>query len=77
VVKSTTNEAGNAVATDDARDFDLVYLRWFARVVAWVRALGIPESDVEDVTQEIFIVVRRKLPGFDGRNLPGWLYHLP
>ena len=33
-------------------------------------------DDVEDLTQEVFLVVRRKLSGFDGRNLRGWLYRI-
>jgi RNA polymerase sigma-70 factor, ECF subfamily len=80
VVKATSTEAGHPVAAPavggEAHDFDAVYTRWFARVVSWVRALGTPDSDMEDVAQEIFIVVRRKLPAFDGRNLPGWLYRI-
>lgn len=55
-------------------DFTDVYERWFDDVVRWVRALGAPTSDIEDLAQEVFIVVRRKLPEFDGRNLGGWLY---
>jgi RNA polymerase sigma-70 factor (ECF subfamily) len=41
-----------------------------------VRAGGANEADVEDVTQEVFIIVRRKLAQFDGRNLPGFLYRI-
>jgi RNA polymerase sigma-70 factor (ECF subfamily) len=51
-----------------------VYDEWFETVYRWLRALGAPESDAEDLTQEVFLVVRRKLASFDGRNLPGWLY---
>jgi RNA polymerase sigma-70 factor (ECF subfamily) len=37
--------------------------------------LGVPESDVEDVAQEVFVVVHRKLGEFEGRSsLRTWLY---
>lgn len=44
---------------------------------AWraLRRLGIPEADVEDVCQEVFVVVHRKLPEFEGRSsMKTWLY---
>jgi RNA polymerase sigma-70 factor (ECF subfamily) len=59
-----------------ALDFTEVYREWFDPVVAWLRALGTPESELEDVAQETFLVVRRKLDGFDGGNLPAWLYRI-
>jgi RNA polymerase sigma-70 factor (ECF subfamily) len=57
-------------------DFTSVYRQWFAAVVVWLRALGTHESELEDVAQEIFLVVRRQLAAFDGRNLAGWLYKI-
>jgi RNA polymerase sigma-70 factor (ECF subfamily) len=40
-----------------------------------LRHLGIPDRDIEDVTQEVFIVVHRKLPGFEGRSrIRTWIY---
>ncbi|MEM9193411.1 MAG: sigma-70 family RNA polymerase sigma factor [Myxococcota bacterium] len=40
-----------------------------------LRYLGIPESDVPDLTQEVFLVVHRKLPEFEGRStVETWLY---
>jgi RNA polymerase sigma-70 factor (ECF subfamily) len=56
--------------------FPSVYEAWFHSVERWLRALGIHESEREDVAQEVFLVVRRKLDGFDGRNLPAWLYRI-
>lgn len=44
---------------------------------AWraLRRLGVPESDVEDVCQEVFVVVHRKLVDFEGRSsLKTWIY---
>jgi RNA polymerase sigma-70 factor (ECF subfamily) len=40
-----------------------------------LRRLGVPESDVEDVCQEVFVVVHRKLGEFEGRSsLRTWIY---
>ena len=40
-----------------------------------LRRLGVPESDVDDVTQEVFVVVHRKLADFEGRSsLRTWIY---
>jgi RNA polymerase sigma-70 factor, ECF subfamily len=55
-------------------DFTAVYDRYFHEVLRWIRAFGGPEADMEDLAQEVFVVVRRKLARFDGANLPGWLY---
>ena len=54
----------------------VVYHQWFRPVYRWIRALGGPNIDAEDLTQEVFIVVQRKLARFDGANLPGWLYRI-
>jgi RNA polymerase sigma-70 factor, ECF subfamily len=56
--------------------FEQVYATTFNDVARWIRALGGMPSDVEDLTQEVFLVVRRKLSAFDGRNLRGWLYRI-
>jgi RNA polymerase sigma-70 factor (ECF subfamily) len=66
-------------ADDDSdRDakFREIYERWFDDVVRWLYAFGVPASDTEDLAQEIFLVVRRKLGRFDGGNLAGWLYRI-
>jgi RNA polymerase sigma-70 factor (ECF subfamily) len=72
-----------AVADEAARpmeraplDFDAVYDAWFDQVVCWVRALDGRAGDADDLAQEVFLVVRRKLPAFDSRNLPAWLYRI-
>lgn len=63
----------------DARStppFDQIYRSRFVDVARWVRALGANPADIEDLTQEVFIVARRKLDAFDGRNLAGFLYRI-
>ena len=56
--------------------FREIYETWFDDVVGWLYALGAPPAETEDLAQEIFIVVRRKLAQFDGGNLAGWLYRI-
>src|SRR3954462_13772492 len=44
-------------------------------VIRTLRHLGVQEADVEDVAQEVFVTVHRKLPEFEGRaKLRTWLY---
>jgi RNA polymerase sigma-70 factor (ECF subfamily) len=64
------------VPETQAFDFAAIYQQWFRSVHRWIRALGGPSIEAEDVTQEVFIVVQRKLAGFDGANLAGWLYRI-
>jgi RNA polymerase sigma-70 factor (ECF subfamily) len=74
--------AGGAAHEDRAAaglvvpSFDQIYRCSFVDVARWVRALGANPADIEDLTQEVFIIVRRKLASFDGRNLPGFLYRI-
>jgi RNA polymerase sigma-70 factor (ECF subfamily) len=57
-------------------DFDDVYRDWFHEVCRWARALGGLHADVEDIAQEVFLVVRRKLVDFDGSHPGPWLYRI-
>jgi RNA polymerase sigma-70 factor (ECF subfamily) len=63
-------------STESSLDFDEVYVRYFHHVSRWIRALGGPTTDLDDLTQETFIVVQRKLDQFDGRHLSAWLYRI-
>jgi RNA polymerase sigma-70 factor (ECF subfamily) len=63
-------EAGAA----EPLSFEEIYSRWFHEVSRWARAFGGLDADLDDLTQEVFMVVRRKLSQFDGANLKGWLY---
>ena len=52
-----------------------VFAQYAPAVWRMVRSLGVHESDLEDVCQEVFIVVHRRLPGFEGRSaLRTWIY---
>jgi RNA polymerase sigma-70 factor (ECF subfamily) len=67
-------ETAHETGADAPLTFEGVYHAWFDPVVRWLRALGGLEGDLEDCAQEVFLVVRRRLPTFDGRHLAGWLY---
>ena len=68
--------AGDLPRTSEPLDFTRVYEAWFDPCLRWLRALGIPDADLEDVGQEVFVVVRRKLGGFEGDRLAAWLYRI-
>jgi RNA polymerase sigma-70 factor (ECF subfamily) len=55
-------------------DFHTFYRAHYRDVVRWVRALGGPDMDAEDLAQDVFMVAHKKLRGFDGQNPRGWLY---
>ena len=56
--------------------FEDVYHAYFRQTVAWIRVFGVPEAEIEDVAQDVFMIVRRKLSHFHGGNLAGWLYRI-
>ena len=56
--------------------FEEVYRRWFGTVCGWIRGLGGPGADRDDIAQDVFLVVRRRLADFDGGNLEAWLYRI-
>ena len=46
-----------------------------AYILRSLRHLGVAESDIEDVGQEVFVTVHRRLSTFEGRSkLRTWLY---
>jgi RNA polymerase sigma-70 factor, ECF subfamily len=63
-------------ARDASLDFEAVYRDWYGPVVRWARRLGGNASDCEDLAQEVFVVVKRRLSAFDGEHLAAWLYRI-
>ncbi len=59
-----------------ALSFDEIYRTFFDEVCRWIRALGGPPAEREDLVQDVFLIVHRRLPEFDGKNLAGWLYQI-
>lgn len=63
---------------DDARTPSLreVYTDYSGYVWRIALRMGIPEHAVEDVMHEVFLIVDRRLPQFDGQvAMTTWLYH--
>jgi RNA polymerase sigma-70 factor (ECF subfamily) len=62
---------------DHAPDFAAVYEQHADLVWRVVRRMGIPDAVAEDVMHEVFLVVHRRLPEYDGRAaMSTWLFHL-
>lgn len=58
-----------------AAAFEEVYRRHYAFVWRSVRRLGTPDAELEDVVQEVFVVVHRRLADFEGRSsITTWLF---
>jgi len=74
IVQETSDEILIKQYKDGSKEaFDLLYQRHLPNVYRRVRYV-IPESDVEDVTQEVFIAVLRSLSSFRGEAQFGtWL----
>src|SRR5215831_15264988 len=78
-VKPTPSEANRPplrVVRGGDLAFRRIYEGWFDHVTKWLYALGVPSSDTEDLAQEIFLVVRRRLPEFEAGNVAAWLYRI-
>lgn len=65
----------NGVTGAPAPGFAEVYRDYFRFVWRNVRRLGIAEHAAEDVVQEVFVIIHRKLPSFEGRGtVRSWVY---
>jgi RNA polymerase sigma-70 factor, ECF subfamily len=70
-------EAGGEVPDDDARRrrFRAVFEREFDYVWASLQRLGVAPRDLEDVAQEVFVHVHRRLDDYDPtRPIRPWLF---
>jgi RNA polymerase sigma-70 factor (ECF subfamily) len=57
--------------------FDAVFRAHYARVVRWVRALGIAATETDDVAQEVFLIAHRRRDQLaDGASVRGWLFSI-
>lgn len=58
-----------------AADFAAIYEEHFAFVWRSAKRLGIPDASLDDVVQETFVVVHRRLGEFEGRSsLKTWIF---
>ena len=73
LVPASSSDAGSGGPTD-LPDFATVYDRHFAFVWRLAANSRVPHSHLDDVVQETFLVIHRKLPTFEGRSsLRTWI----
>ena len=66
---------GNATPAELTRDFERIYESHVQFIWRAVRGLGVPERNVDDAVQDVFIVVHRHLAEFEGRSsIRSWLF---
>jgi len=71
----TLHNASSARSRTIAMDFTTVYDEHFAFVWRSLRRLGVPDRLLDDAAQDVFIVVHRRLDGFEGRSsIKSWLF---
>jgi len=60
---------------DPTVDLQSLYREHFEFVWRSLRRLGVPDADIADAVQDVFIVVHRKLADFEGRSkVTTWLF---
>ena len=74
---SSVGSGSSAVRTrtDVAITFEELYRTHFHLVLRRLARLRVREADLMDLTQDVFLVVHRQLPTFEGRsNITTWLF---
>jgi len=57
--------------------FEQVYAEHYRFVWRTLKAFGLPSAVVEDAVQDVFVVVHRRLPDFEGRSsIRTWLFRI-
>ncbi|HEV8548903.1 MAG TPA: sigma-70 family RNA polymerase sigma factor [Polyangiaceae bacterium] len=75
LVLTTTPYPSETTGRQAALDPADVYREHADFVFRSLQHLGVRDADLEDLLQEVFVVVHRKLAGFDGRSrLSTWLF---
>lgn len=80
-LSSPTSSENSAVKRSayplEAPSFEEVYDAHFAFVWRLVRRQGVPDEHVDDVCQEVFIIVHRRLPEFEARaKIRTWIFQI-
>lgn len=74
-LSESESEEPSAAAAQELPTVAQIFHEHAAFIWRTLRHLGIPEADVPDVCQEVFLAVHRKIEGFEGRSkLRTWLY---
>jgi RNA polymerase sigma-70 factor (ECF subfamily) len=64
-------------AAPPSGEFSEIYREHALTIARWAARLGGPEIDCEDVVQEVFLTVERRLPEFRGEaKLSTWLFRI-
>jgi len=64
-------------ATDQSLSLGEVYRQYADFVWRIARRQGVAAAELEDVVHDVFLVVHRRLPEYDGRaGMKTWLFHL-
>jgi RNA polymerase sigma-70 factor, ECF subfamily len=65
------------MADDTPRDLDALYRAHVDAIARWAGRLAGPELDLEDIVQDVFVVVHRRLSEFRGdAKITTWLYEI-
>jgi len=71
----TAPKRDDAMTDGDLGNFEAIYRQNFAFAWRSLRRLGVPERDLGDAAQEVFLVVHRKLQQLDlERSIAGFVY---
>jgi RNA polymerase sigma-70 factor, ECF subfamily len=77
-LRTASTDAGKATksaADERPASFDELYAAYFPFVWRCLRGLGIPGAALDDVAQEVFLVVHRRLGDFAGQSsVRTWLF---
>lgn len=69
------SETASQEPTPIAPAFEALYREHYRFVWKSVRRLGVPDPEVDDVVQDVFMVVHRRLDDFEGRSsIRTWLF---
>jgi RNA polymerase sigma-70 factor (ECF subfamily) len=75
VETTRSSVAGRVTEVSVVGDFDTVYSQHVGFVWRVLRGMGVADAGVEDAVQDVFVVVHRRLPEFDGRHaIRTWLF---
>jgi RNA polymerase sigma-70 factor, ECF subfamily len=75
VGSSATTDESLTPSAPQVPPFETIYDTYFPYIWRSVQRLGVPSSQVDDVVQEIFLVVHRRLGDFESRStIRTWLY---
>jgi RNA polymerase sigma-70 factor (ECF subfamily) len=73
--QSTNLELEGPVEAPPRPSFEQIYAEYVAFSWRVLRHLGVPDASIDDAAQELWVVVYRRLAGFEGRAaLRSWLF---